>query len=413
MLEKLHFNGRLIYIDPDTNFWAYADESEEKEVYRVFRDVRDELAEEMKKHRFEVAVRTVYLNVTDRCNASCPYCYIPAERRKHGRTMSKDELYSWLNLLEECGVEWIIFHGAEPLIAKELIYDAVDDFDFSFGIQTNGFLLEEDDAEFIKSRKVNLGISFDSPVKEVEDFLRGRGHYEKAMEIVELMKGYERFSVITTITRHNFEHLPEMVDLLAGKVPVVLMNIVRGTSETGRKLRVNASKQFIEAVERAIAHTKAGRRIVIGDFANYLLGLLAPAARVLQCDVSPCGAARRFVALATDGFYPCSEFVGVGFRKRPASYTVNGFRSILSSYSIVRQRIVEKIPECSVCPIRNVCGSPCPAEVYSESGSFFEKSPSCDYYREVIEHAFRVAIRGDYRYVLRLENLRERYSFGV
>jgi len=407
---KIEGLDKYVYIHPDTNFWAYADESEEKDVIRKFLDVKDRLEEEMRAHRFGVNVRTAYVNVTDRCNADCPYCYIPREIRKHGRTMSREELEEILNLLMECGVEWVIFHGAEPLMAKDMVFDAIDDFPLNFGIQTNGFLLEEDDARFLMSRGVNLGISFDSPVREVEDYLRGRGHYDKVMEIIKFMKGYEKFSVITTITARNCSHLSEMVDLLAGKVPVVLMNVVRGTSAGGREMRVNAAREFIRAVERAIEHTKAGKRIVIGDFANYLLGIAAPSARVLQCDVSPCGAARRFVAVATDGFYPCSEFIGLKeFRYRLASLTKAGFNSMLEKFECVRERIVERIPECRECVFRNICGSPCPAEVYSEFGTFFAKSPSCDYYKPIIEHAFRVLIRGNYRYVLRTENLRRVY----
>ncbi len=411
-MERVKIDGleKYVYIDPDTNFWAYADESEEREVEKKFREVRDRLIEEMRRHRFEVRVRTAYVNVTDRCNADCPYCYIPREIRKHGRTMSKKELGDILNFLMDCGVEWVIFHGAEPLIAKDMIFEAIEDYPFNFGIQTNGFLLEEEDAEFLKSRGVNLGISFDSPLREVEDYLRGKGHYSKVMEILEFMKGYEKFSVITTITANNYRHLPRMVDLLAGKVPVVLMNVVRGTSVGGKEMRINAAEEFIKAVERAIEYTKAGKRIVIGDFANYLLGIIAPAARVLQCDVSPCGAARRFVAVATDGFYPCSEFIGLKeFRYRLASYTKAGFDGLIEKFKCVRERVVERIPECRECAFRNICGSPCPAEVYSEFGTFFAKSPSCEYYKRLIEHAFRVVVRGDYRYVLKMENLKRVY----
>ncbi len=411
-LSKVKIEGldKYIYINPDTNFWAYADESEEKEVIRKFEEVKDELIEEMRRHRFELKVRTAYVNVTDRCNADCPYCYIPREIRKGGKSMSRDELDTILNFLLECGVEWVIFHGAEPLIEKEMIFDAIDSYPFKFGIQTNGFLLEKEDAEFLMKKGVNVGISFDSPVEEVEDYLRGKGHYSKVMEILGWFKGYEKFSVITTVTSRNCTHLSRMIDLLAGKVPVVLMNIVRGTSAGGREMRVDAAGEFIKAVERAIEHTKKGRRIVVGDFANIVLGIIAPSARVLQCDVSPCGAARRFIAVATDGFYPCSEFIGLKeFRYKPASYTRAGFRNMLETFGKVRERIVERIPECMDCVFRNICGSPCPAEVYSEFGTFFAKSPSCEYYKKVIEHAFKVIIRGDYRYVLRMENLRRVY----
>ncbi len=184
---------------------------------------------------------------------------------------------------------------------------------FRYGIQTNGFLLNDEDMEFIMERGVNLGISFDSQDMKTNDFLRGEGHFNSVSRILEVMQGYKHLNVITTINHYNYTQLPEMVDFLAGKVEVCLMNPVRGTSAGGRKLRppVEAADYFIKAVDRAIELTGSGERIVIGDFANILLGIVAPTSRVLQCDISPCGAGRRFFAITPDmKVYPCGEFIG-------------------------------------------------------------------------------------------------------
>ena len=51
--------------------------------------------------------------------------------------------------------------------------------------------------------------------------------------------------------------------------------------------------------------------MVVGNFANLLLGLVAPGARRLMCDISPCGGGRCFFAVAATGqVVPCSEFIG-------------------------------------------------------------------------------------------------------
>jgi uncharacterized protein len=309
------------------------------------------------------------------------------------------------------GVRNVIFHGAEPLICKDLIFRAIEDFKFYFGLQTNGFLMTEEDAEFLREKEINVGVSFDSPREEIENFLRGKGHYRKIQEILDWFEGYGRFNVITTINRYNFDHLPEMIDFLAGKVEVTLMNPVRGTSKGGRELRPNperAAESFIKAVDRAIEHTKNGRRIVVGDFANIMLGIIAPYSRVLQCDISPCGAGRRFFAVTPDGLFPCSEFIGlekfrVGFEN--LNNLENAFRD-------VRSRKVELIEDCKECLYRNVCGSPCPAEVYAERGSLMERSPFCEFYKSVIKHAFRVIRRGDVENVVKLRNLEKIYEIS-
>ncbi|MCS7144066.1 MAG: peptide-modifying radical SAM enzyme CbpB [Archaeoglobaceae archaeon] len=413
MLCKVKIDDFDLAIDPETNFWAIYESSIPEDLLKLQERLNGELKKRMDRYRFEIDFNTVYVNITERCNSNCPYCYIPEKVRKRGKWIEKRDLESYLQKFAEIGVKNVIFHGAEPLLMKEEIFDLIEDnVDLSFGIQTNGFMLTEEDAKFLKRRNVNVGVSFDSPMREVEDFLRGEGHFDRVSEIVEYFNGYRRFNIITTITKFNYSQLSELIDYLAGKVRVVLMNPVRGTSEGGRELREDhekVSSEFIKAVERAIWHTKNGRRIVIGDFANIMLGIVAPYSRVLQCDISPCGGGRRFFALTPDGIFPCSEFVGIENFKIPLEVLDDPLK-LRESLGVIRVRVVEKIEECKDCVYRNICGSPCPAEVYAEKGSLFNKSPYCEFYKKVIEHAFRVIKRGDVENVVELDKMKKVYE---
>jgi len=59
-------------------------------------------------------------------------------------------------------------------------------------------------------------------------------------------------------------------------------------------------------------------------------------------------------------------------------------QEIIPLYS--RVRIVEKIEHC--CAFRNICGAPCPA--YSMQGNFYNPSPYCEFYEELIRFAFKM-----------------------
>ena len=412
-MELIGIDDFKVALDPETNFWVVFDENGiPEEIWRFFERNRESLSEKMRKYRFEVDFNTAYINPTERCNTNCHYCYIPPEVRKRGKEMDYQTLRGVLERIDATGVENVIFHGAEPLIVKESIFRAMDEFDYNFGIQTNGFLLKREDVNFLIDRNVNVGLSFDSPYEETEDILRGKGHFRKISDLMELFNGYSKLNIITTINRYNYSHLPEIIDFLAGKISLVLMNPVRGTSIGGRNLRpdpVNASKYFIEAVERAIDYTKSGRRIVIGDFANIMLGIVAPYSRVLQCDISPCGAGRRFISICPDGIYPCGEFIGMNEFRIQLSEIENASETFRS----VRERVVEKINECRGCSFKNICGNPCPAEIYSEHGTMFEKSYYCEFYRRIIEHAFSVIVRGDAEQVVRLKGMKKIYELAV
>lgn len=411
-METVEIDDFKVSIDPETNFWVIFDEVFPEEVIEFYSSRKSELIEKMRRYRFEVDFNTAYINPTERCNANCPYCYIPESIRKRGAEMDYEQLKAILEKLESLGIRNVVFHGAEPMIKRDLIFKAIEEFDFRFGIQTNGFLLQKEDVDFLIENRVNVGISLDSHDEKVNDFLRGKGHFKKVVSLIDYFSGYENLNIITTINRYNFTHLPEIIDFLAGKVRLVLMNPVRGTSNGGRELRPNPEESvryFIQAVERAIWHTKNGRRIVIGDFANIMLGIVAPYSRVLQCDISPCGGGRRFFSVTPDGVYPCGEFIG--FEEFRISHSE--IENVENHFEMVRERKVERIDECRNCVYRNICGAPCPAEVYSEKGNMFEKPYYCEFYKKTIEHAFRVIRRGDTEYIVRLENLRKVYEIEV
>ncbi len=408
MLVELDFQEFRAVIDPESNFWAIYDDEIPDEIREFYVNNREKLKAKMEEYRFTTDIKTLYLYPTERCNARCPYCYIPNSVKDKGRDMSYNLIEEILTKAYDLGVKWVIFHGSEPMLVKDKIFKAIEDFDFNFGIQTNGTLIDEDDAQFLMDMEVSVGISFDCCIEEVNDMVRGKGHFRSVMNALELFNGYNRLNVITTITKYNYKYLPDMIDFLAGKVKTVLMNPVRGTNAQARSMRPPSSftEYYIEAIERSIEHTKNGQRIVIGDFANILLGLVAPTSRVLQCDISPCGGGRRFIAVTVDGVYPCGEFIGL----KEFRVDLKELDNIPNHFKDVKSRVVEKIQDCSTCPYRNLCGAPCPAEVFSEYGTMLEKSPYCEFYKSLSEYAFRVIARGDDRYVLKLEKLKPEYS---
>jgi uncharacterized protein len=195
------------------------------------------------------------------------------------------------------------------------------------------------------------------------------------------------------------------------------MNPVRGTQVSSRSFRpdpLQLASEFIKAVDESIRLTKEGRRIVIGDFANILLGIIAPSARVLMCDISPCGGGRRFFSITADGkAYPCGEFIGME-RFLGGNIFSDSIEDIVASRNFlkVRERVVEDIQECRTCLFKNMCGAPCPAEIYSTEGSMYAKSYYCDFYKKVAEHAFKVIFRDEVEFVIRKTALSEMFNLN-
>jgi len=433
---------RLLAIDPDTVFWSLISKERDldstltKEVIPIYEKFKHDLAKEMQGFRFESNLTAVYINPVDICNANCTYCYVPASLRRNGTRMNRHQLEEVLTRIFDYFLEArgnveskpvIVFHGSEPLLIKDAIFDSIRDFNdrFHFGIQTNALLLEDRDVDLLKQYGVSVGVSLDSPQRETNDYQRktvsGKGTFDKVVEAINWFDGYEGLSVICTITKYNVNQLPEAISFLhQKKVPIVLLNPVRGTQSPARSLQPRQEDlitYFIAAVERAIELSKTSKdKIIIGNFTDLILGIIAPTARRLMCNITPCGGARCFLTVTANGdFIPCGEFIG--FEEFHAG---NIFHSTIKeameshAFKKVRARIVEKIEECETCIFRNICGAPCPAELYSNYKDMYRPSPYCDFYKELITYAFKAIAEDNVKHLLRdkaLENLEYKYKY--
>lgn len=412
-----------VAIDPDNVFWGIMDNSFiPQDMLSLYVKVKDRLKLEFNDFRFGTELSAIYIDPTDRCNANCPYCYIPSHIRKNGRSMTRRELFFTLGkaagyFRKQKRRAVIVFHAAEPLLVKDIIFEAINKYakDFKFGLQTNAVLLEKEDVEFLKKQRVGVGISLDSNSVSLNNRLRpsreSGGNFHQAVRAIEWFGGYEGLNVITTITRLNVTGLPAMVRFLhSKKVPCVLLNPVRLTQKSSRNLKPDEkllTQYFIKAVDTAIGLSRqSGHRIIIGNFANIILGIVAPQARRLMCDISPCGGGRCFLTVTARGdMIPCGEFIGLE-GSSGGNISETGIEQAMQSvpFKKIRARIVEEIDECKTCVLKNICGAPCPAELHS-LGDMYKKSLFCEFYKEIIRYAFKLIAERKEKYCFRVEGL--------
>jgi len=409
-------------ISPDTAFWSLVDKSELADylssdtLINAYSQKAAEFEKEMETLRFGLKPSAVYFNPTERCNLNCTYCYIPEEMRKNGPHMSEDQLLNSLEILKnyfkttvpEGRLPQIIFHGSEPMMNKEAMFKGISEYKdfFHFGIQTNASLLDDEAIEFIKENGVGIGISIDGPTAEIGNKARkdwaGEGYFEQAASVIEKLKDHTGFNVICTVTTENMEYLSETVDFFhdAG-VKICMLNIVRCTQERSRTVKPDdetAAKHFMKALDRTHElYKKTGRKIIVANFANILIGILAPSARRLMCDISPCGGGRCFFALAANGdMFPCSEFVGVPEFKGGNMFE-DKIEDVLKTdcFRRVSERMVEDIDPCDQCAIKHFCGAPCPAEAYTMHDNDIDTPGAfCEFYEEQVRYAFRLIANG-------------------
>ncbi len=411
----------LALTDPATAFWALvrkdrlAEALSDGPLLASYREKSAAFARELEALRFELTPSAAYVNPTERCNLNCSYCYIPEGMRRHGSHMAEDRLQEALARMKDYfGVTLpagrkprIIFHGAEPLMNRQALFAAIDAFrdDFVFGVQTNATLLDAAAIDFLAGRQVSIGLSLDGPLAETTDATRlsfgGKSVHAKVLAAMEALKGYASWSVIATCTEKNLAQLVPLVELFhAREVPTCMLNAVRCTLPGARSVRPAddaLAASFVAALERSHElYLESGRKLVVANFANVLLAILAPTARRLMCDISPCGGGRAFFALAPDGgLFPCSEFIGLD-EFRGGNLFADEIDAVLRSEAFrqVSGRNVDRFAPCSGCAIRHYCGSPCPAEAHEMNGGMDRIGAFCGFYEEQIRYAFRLVADG-------------------
>lgn len=434
-------SDQMALISPDTAFWCLIKKEKlssyitDQDLLKTYQQHSKRLEQEMNNLRFHLKTTAVYFNPTDRCNLNCSYCYIPSEKRKDGQHMSTEQLLNALKTLKSYfsltlppnRLPEIIFHGAEPLTNKAAMFAGIEQYvqDFRFGIQTNGTLLEDEDITFLKSKRVAIGLSLDSHIEEIANQTRktwdNKGIYKQVLHCMEKLKGYPNYSVICTATQKNMHQLPALVDFFhEAEVPACMLNPVRCTLSGAREIKphdLDLAHYYLRALERSYELFKSsGRKLIIANFANVLLSIVAPTARKLMCDISPCGGGRSFFALSASGdLYPCSEFIGLSEfvggnlfnieknsseKETKAQAIKKDIDNIVFNskpFSMVRGRRVEDIKSCQSCAIRHFCGSPCPAEAFTMNGGMKEKGAFCKLYEKQVQYAFKLVAENKFK----------------
>lgn len=409
-------------LDPDTAFWSLLRKEKISQaldassyLMQEFRNKRGDFTREMELLRFGLKPSAVYFNPTERCNLNCSYCYIPEDLRREGFQMSQEDLIKSLEILKEYfskvvpegRLPQVVFHGSEPMLARDAVFAGIEKYKdaFNFGIQTNGTLLDDESIEFLTSRGIGIGLSLDGHEKTVADLTRknwaGEGFFGEVVSVLDKLKGYQNYNVICTVTTQNMKYLTEIVNFLHRmEVPIGMLNPVRCTRQGARDIKPldsELSEHYLTALDRTFElYQGTGRKLVIANFANVLVSIVAPLARRLICDVSPCGGGRCFFAVGARGdLFPCSEFVGVP-EFNGGSLFRDDISDVLQSrpFKSVIGRRVEDITPCSACAVRHFCGSPCPAEASEMNGGMNNAGAFCELYEDQVRYAMRLIADG-------------------
>ena len=358
---------------------------------------------------------TMVLNVTNKCNLACTYCYEYGEDKivdtdcdSKPKFMSEETARESVDFMfREAGSNRAVnltFFGGETLLnfkvlKKTLAYAqdkaVVVGKEVRFSLTTNATLLRPEVIEWIVDNEVGVTISIDGP-KESQDqfrvFKNGMGSYELVLpKIKELLKRHTAHLIgaRVTLTRQNldimkiFRHLTEDLGFWSvGFAPV--------TTANGRDYAIEGDgfgsmlAQFAELAEEFKEAALENRHHGFSNLNETLEEIHKGMSKAF-----PCGAGLGLMGVATDGDVAlCHRFAGS--EEHNIGSVQNGVDRVKQSRFLEMHHIANKT-DCHTCWARPLCAGGCYHEAHTRYGTTAKPNLHyCDWVRSWTDTCLRV-----------------------
>jgi radical SAM protein with 4Fe4S-binding SPASM domain len=333
----------------------------------------------------------VCLSITSRCNLSCKHCL---NRNLTGSEddLTTQELLEVIDQLGQAKVFNLSIFGGEPLTHPDffLIIERLNKYPIRLSLNTNGTLINQHRAKWLKDHKIKRTIvSFDGSKPEIMDTTRGSGTFKRNVKGIEsLLK--EGISVLlsVTLTKINYQDVREMVLLgkklkangirfnhvfFGGNAACFINEIYLSPEEEREAIDEvwQANQEFPDFIESS--STYLGQKQKLEEMKNY-----KPATDKIV--IPPCGAAGSKCAIRPDGWVtPCEMLweVKCGNLKKERLTNIWQNSSLMNQFRKPLELDLSEVPECKDCQYQFLCfiGHRCSPYYYPQG--FKDRSLYC------------------------------------
>jgi uncharacterized protein len=334
-------------------------------------------------------VSSLTLNITNRCNLRCPWCYNP---RGGDREIAVSELIDWIAAGAESLDEkaTFIILGGEPFLDQsrllELVRGAKRFFPREILVSTNGTLVDEATPAALAREGVTVQVSLDAPTAERHDRARGKGVFDKAIATTKRLVEADVHTVFSMVMTHGCEDEFEDYFALAERLGVNEVRFIPLRRIGGGVDQAADSPDLVRCFGRLVEIVR--RRPGWGDMLHRdFFSILMTACRFSRLRDN-CGIGRRCLFVDADGtILPCPNHRTAEYRCGHVSTTP--LDTILESSDVLgelrgRYRL-DTMTACRQCAFRYWCAGDCRAEALSVSGSPAAPSPHCASLRKIMK----------------------------
>ncbi len=332
------------------------------------------------------------LHLTENCNMACSYCL----REKTSKDMTMEVLHRACDLAFSKGNKaGLCFFGGEPLLRKDLIYEALDycekksletGIPFGCKMTTNGTLLDEAFLKRAKEADMGIGISFDGKGQDISRrFPDGSSTAALLEKKAKLLLTY-RPNALAMLTLD-----PKAAGLLSESVKYLVSIGFRNISTViayGRRVNwTDDDMEILRAEHNRIADFLKeefikGNRIYVSPLISKIKECIAGKNPAEHCHLGV-----RQMPVTPDGnLFPCTSFID------DEDYRMGEVFNGIEDKKVAEIAKRSNTPEtCTNCDLKTRCTNSCGCSNRMNTGSENKVSPlQCTYERMVIEIADRL-----------------------
>ena len=333
-------------------------------------------------HFFERPTK-VQIDITNKCNFNCEYCYNKNNDFLKELELDDDQLLTLVDkIVDELNPVVISFSGGEALLRKDVLIKAIDklkDKDIDSWLTTNASLLNTKTIIELKEAGLNkIFTNIDSEDQNVHDLLRGKeGAFSKSIDIIrELVSTFGSDNVITTlvVTKQNYKSVVPMAKL-SKKLGVNKCHLLDFIPISKESQNLMLSKDEWLELKNDINSSNIQKGIGL----QLCHAFLFMSNEYQKMDFPFCMAGRFTMIITASGhIVPCNH---IKKREFYCGHALNdNLLEIWQNSEILKKFRYYDCSDkgCKTCKKFRKCAGGCKAMSYMINGSCFEKDPYCE-----------------------------------
>ena len=330
---------------------------------------------------------------TLRCPGMCKYCWGSDKQAEIMDISIVENIKEWLEEFRNDDQVHFTFHGGEPLLPGYDFYkDAFKILNTlpnhsGYSMQSNLWLLDDEIADLLVENNVILSTSIDGP-KEITDYQRGEGYYDKTMRSVHLAEDKGLYvSYVCTFTSYSKDYTSEIYDYFKDlkatvKIHSALPSLRGENADPWALNQEDYGKLMVELLDKYLYDLD---KFQIMDFDHMAKSSFIR--RGTLCAFNDC--VGDTLAVGHDGnIYPCYRFVGMdeyimgNVKDKP---TVEDLESS-NAYKLLHEFNDYVKEDCKRCRFIKHCNGGCPYNGIVAAQSPKAVDPQCEAYKLIFQN---------------------------